>query len=157
MIPFALGISSLYHPIVNLASGGKKHLALIALFLIAFGMITIPFSQIYYTTYFKEDWRGIGNDLAIDAKPGDIIVPLPAYIDMPLSIYYNASEHGTTIYKATNITELKASPPPDGNRSTYYILTYDIVAADPSLEMLNWVGKNIPIKSRYGNVIVLKR
>lgn len=157
MIPFSLAIASLYTPLANLTSGGTKHLALIALFLVAFGLLGIPFYQTYYTTYYKEDWRGIGKDLSFDTKPGDVIIPLPAYIDMPLSIYYNATERGTTIYKATNITGLKASPPPDANHSTYYILTYDIVAADPSLEMLNWVGKNIPINSRYGNIIVLKR
>jgi len=157
MIPFSLAIASLYTPIANLTSNGTKHLALIAVFLVAFGMLGIPFYQTYYTTYYKEDWRGIGRDMSLDTKPGDVIVPLPAYIEMPFSIYYNASAHGTTIYKATNISELKNSMNPDVNRSTYYIITYDIVAADPSLEMLNWVGKNIPINSRYGNIIVLKR
>jgi mannosyltransferase len=157
MIPFALGIASLYRPIANFASGGTKTTALCLMFIVVVCAMGIPFYQTYYTQYFKEDWRGIAQDLSATAVPGDVIVPLPAYISMPFEFYYNASEHGTTIYQAANLSELENSMNPDPSHSTYYIITYDIVAADPSLEMLNWVGKNIPINSKYGNVVIVKR
>ena len=157
MIPFALAVASLFQSIANVTSHSTKNYQLCLLFLLVFCTLGVPFYSIYYTTYAKEDWRGIAENLTENANPGDVIVPLPAYIEMPLTIYYNASEHGTTIYKATNISELQRSMNPDPSHATYYIITYDIVAADPSLEMLSWVETGVPIKSQYGNVLVLKR
>jgi mannosyltransferase len=157
LIPLALGIASLYQPIVNLLPLRYKHLQLGITLITVIFLLCLPFYQTYYTGYSKEDWRGISRDLSLDAVPGDVIVPLPAYISMPFEFYYNATEHGTTIVKATNLSELKNASNKDPSRATYYMITYDIVAADPSLEMLNYVGKNIPISSKYGNVIVLKR
>ena len=70
LIPMALGISSLYQPISNLTSGGTKHLQLCLAFLIVIVLLCVPFYQSYYTTYYKEDWRGLSKDLSESAVSG---------------------------------------------------------------------------------------
>jgi mannosyltransferase len=156
MIPVSLGIASLYEPIAKLTSSNTRHLQLCLLFIVAFALMAVPFYQTYYTSYYKEDWRGLSKDMETFAAPGDIIVPLPWYLDIPIKVYYNASEHGTNISIIKNLSALQNSTNPDPTKSTYYIITYDIVAEDPSLEMLKWFG-NFRMSSKYGNMVVIKK
>jgi len=55
-----------------------------------------------------------------------------------------------------NLSELKNATNRNTTGSTYYVITYDITVADPSLEMLHWTGWNTPIVSKYGNVVIFK-
>jgi mannosyltransferase len=156
MIPFALGISALYTPIVELTSKGKRNFPLVLIFILVIAMLGVPFYSQYYTTYYKEDWRGVSRELSARTIPGDTIIPLPAYLSMPIGIYYNASRHGTTMLTVNNLSELKNATNRNTTGSTYYVITYDITVADPSLEMLHWTGWNTPIVSKYGNVVIFK-
>jgi len=157
MIPFALGISALYTPIVELTSKGKRNIPLVIMFILIFAMLGVPFYSQYYTTYYKEDWRGVSRELSARAAPGDVIIPLPAYLKLPLEAYYNASRHGTTMLTINNLSELQNYTRTNTTHATFYVITYDITVADPSLQMLHWTGWNKPIVSQYGNVVIFKR
>jgi mannosyltransferase len=150
LIPFALAIASLYQV------GIDKKLFGVALIVLVVCM-GIPFYQSYYTTYYKEDWRGVSSELS-SIPSGSVVIPLPDYINLPLSLYYNASEHGTTILKVTNLSELEAT---GGNHtySTYYVITFDLTVHDPTMKMIDWFGKDVDLrtKGKYGHVAIVKR
>jgi mannosyltransferase len=156
LIPFTLAIAYGSPYVMQYVS--KNPIIVACIFIFIFVGIGFPFYQSYYTTYYKEDWRGVSSELSL-AAPGSVIVPLPDYLNLPLSLYYNASEHGTTIKKITNISELKDYGKQESLHPTYYVITYDLIVHDPTMEMFNWFGKDLDLreKGKYGHVAIIKR
>jgi 4-amino-4-deoxy-L-arabinose transferase-like glycosyltransferase len=157
MIPFSLAIASLYAPIANLTSNRTKHLALVALFLVAFGMLGMPFYQTYYTTYYKEDWRGISQNLTALTNREDVIVIAPRYIEAPLNFYYSAEKDRTIEVGVMSKEELlQFSNGWNQNQSIYYIVTGDIGAADPSGELMQMIQQNTKVVKQSTGIYILK-
>ncbi len=68
------------------------YVALILIILLS----VLPLSA-YYAGYHKEDWRTFSSNLQNITQHGDIIVPLPGYMDQPLKYYYSNQSDGTII------------------------------------------------------------
>ena len=107
----------------------KKKGVYVALVIII--LLSIMPLSAYYSGYHKEDWRGFSANLQKITQPGDIIVPVPGYMVNPLQYYYsNQSEK--TFLKDIAYNEAGFKSLENETGSVYFIVTWDIQAADPS-------------------------
>jgi len=90
----------------------------------------VPLSS-YYSNLHKEDWRGFSGNLEKITHPGDIIVPLPNYMVNPLQYYYSNQSDGTFI-KLISPDEAGFNSLTNETGNVYFVVTWDIQAADPS-------------------------
>ncbi len=109
-------------------------------------VISIPYFMGYYTTYTKNDWRGFSGQLSSITNEGDYVVVMPGYMAQPLDYYYSNSTDGTIqvgASSAANLEQINAKRlNSTGNPAAYYIITWDISAANPSGDAMDWISKN---------------
>ncbi len=109
-------------------------------------VISIPYFMGYYTTYTKNDWRGFSGQLSSITNEGDYVVVLPGYMSQPLNYYYSNSTDGTIQVGASSAATLEQINAKrlnsTGEPVAYYIITWDISAANPSGDALDWISKN---------------
>lgn len=155
IIPFALGLGM----VTTLFKEGTKYkhskLWIVMGAVIIFGLLFIPYGQMYYNHFTKEDWKGISKDLATITKPGDTVVTMPLYINMPLDYYYNSTlnqVHETGIMSVEELDPIKNN----ATQSVYYVLTPDIYAADPAGKSVDWLRQNAVQIRDYGFVYLFK-
>ncbi|MDM7918515.1 MAG: glycosyltransferase family 39 protein, partial [Methanosarcina sp.] len=104
----------------------------IVLFFIAgFILCSTPPLFSYYQGYSKENWRGLASLVQETTKPGDVIVLVPAYLEMPFNYYYNNVSDGTRVLGAASVAELENITRTTGDHETFFIVTPDITAANP--------------------------
>ena len=141
-----IGIEGFTH-ILNENKGIYVAFAIIILFSI------MPLSA-YYSNMHKEDWRGFSANLQKITQPGDIIVPLPNYMVQPLQYYYSNQSDGTIIKQiSSNEAGFKSLANETGN--VYFVVTWDIQAADPSGYSLQYLEENTAQQSGAGLGITL--
>lgn len=114
---------------------GKAVYILLAVALV----INIPTITGYYSGYQKEDWRGFAGSLSSLTAKGDLIVVLPGYISMPFDYYYSNTTDGTIEVPATTRAELEQIVTTYPDRRVFYVLTNDLMAADPEGGALSWL------------------
>ena len=85
----------------------------------------------YYSDFHKEDWRGFSANLQKITQPGDIIVPVPGYMIQPLEYYYS-NQSDKTFIKGISYNEAGFKSLENETVSVYFVVTWDIQAADPS-------------------------
>lgn len=109
-------------------------------------VISIPYFMGYYTTYTKNDWRGFSGQLSSITNEGDYVVVMPGYMAQPLDYYYSNSTDGTIQVGASSAATLEKINAKRFNSTgepvAYYIITWDISAANPSGDALDWISKN---------------
>ncbi len=109
-------------------------------------IISIPYFMGYYTTYTKNDWRGFSGQLSSITNEGDYVVVMPGYIAQPLDYYYSNSTDGTIQVGASSAATLEQINAKrlnsTGEPVAYYIITWDISAANPSGDAMDWISKN---------------
>ena len=140
ILPFYItAIAASYRLFYHLIPSPKIVYALICVF----AVVSVPILANYYTTYSKENWRTIGEYLPAVTHDGDTIVLLPSYIRMPFEYYYSQESDKTLVYGASNLAELQdvLKRTSAANR-TFFIMTGDIVATDPSQETVVWLQSN---------------
>ena len=119
-------------------------------------IINLPALAGYYTSYSKNDWRGFAVALEQTTKDGDAIVVLPGYMSQPLDYYYSSEADETTEYKINNGDQLKEAVSEIGNNTAYYIVTWDISAADPEGGALEWLNENADYLGQYMGIFLFK-
>ena len=95
----------------------------------------------YYSGYHKEDWRGFSANLQKITQPGDIIVPLPSYMIQPLEYYYS-NQSDKTFIKQISSDEAGFKSLVNETGNVYFVVTWDIQAADPSGYSLQYLKEN---------------
>jgi len=96
----------------------------------------------YYSSPLHEDWRGFAGNLGETAAPGDIVIPLPGYMIQPLGYYYDNTTAGTIIRMPPEYTETALRTIADADTGVYFVVTWDIQAADPSGEVVRYLNAN---------------
>lgn len=150
-IALFLGIAASYK-FFYLLTKNKVVIYSLIIFLVA---INTPFLMNYYTQYSKDDWRGFSTTFSRMTQPGDLVIVVPGYIDQPLNYYYSNKTDGTIEYRASNESELIYTKSLQ-TKNSYYIVTGDIQAADPSGKSLQWLKENTQQISQSGNILLLK-
>jgi mannosyltransferase len=155
VIPFALGLGMLSTIVKEGTKIKHSKLYIVTGIVIVLGLVFIPYGQMYYTHFTKEDWSGISKDLASITVPGDTVVTMPLYINMPLDYYYNSTLNQV---KETGIMSVEELDPIKNNatQAVYYVLTPDIYAADPTGKTVEWLRQNAVQIRDYGYVYLYK-
>lgn len=114
-------------------------------------VIAIPLVG-YYTSYTKEDWRGVSVTLRQITTSGDTVGVVPGYIRQPLDYYYSAASDVTTEYPINGLDDIINNKKYPGNN--YYIITADIYAIKNGTEIITWMDSNTkPITTISGVMI----
>lgn len=120
-------------------------------------IVVIPFMSSYYTSYSKNDWRGVSDILTQTTAEGDIVTLLPGYLHQPFNYYYDNETDGTiqfgvyTSEELSRIYQLRNSTYPQG--TIYYIYTWDITAANPEGDALQWLNDNAAYAGQIGGIM----
>lgn len=120
-------------------------------------IVASPMLFTYYTGYSKDDWRGVANIMSSSAHPGDQIVLIPSYMVLPFEYYYSNETKGTILLSATTVEELNKiiSIPvttPNSHSDTYFIMTSDIIAANPNGGVIEWFRANATYHGQVGGI-----
>ncbi|MCK8519510.1 glycosyltransferase family 39 protein [Methanoculleus sp. 7T] len=135
---YFVGIASAYPMLYALVRDRRAVYLAIA----AAVLISTPFLATYYTTPQKNDWRGFSAELAGVTGEGDLIVVLPPYMAQPLDYYYSNATDGTIELGATTGKDLEMIRDRYPDRRAFYVVTWDILAVDPTGDALGWLDKN---------------
>ena len=80
----------------------NKKVGVILLVLIC--LVNLPYFTVYYTSFSKEDWRGMSQELSELTSDGDYVVTVPSYVNLPLDYYYDKTH---LFYTKPNFDTLK--------------------------------------------------
>ncbi|UUX91328.1 glycosyltransferase family 39 protein [Methanoplanus endosymbiosus] len=149
---FYIGIGLSYVPLKNIIKNNK----FIYVFMAFLILINIPFMATYYTGYSKNDWKGFSENLNGITENGDIIVVIPGYMVQPLNYYYSNSSDRTIELLASSHETLMDINKKYPEKTKYYIMTGDIMAADPSGGTLKWLQDNGNVLGQHMGIYLLK-
>jgi mannosyltransferase len=102
-------------------------------------LVNVPTLLNYYSGYSKDDWRGFSGQLQNITKDGDKIVLVPGYMNQPFDYYYSNTTDRTFEYGASNVADLENLKIERGNHTVFYVVTWDILAVNPSGDEIKWL------------------
>ncbi|MGC9436290.1 MAG: glycosyltransferase family 39 protein, partial [Methanomicrobiales archaeon] len=123
-------------------------------FMAIFILVSLPFFTSYYTTLQKNDWRGFSGILEDTTSPGDVVVVSPGYMRQPLDYYYNNATEGTLQESASTAAAYSQLLERYPDRNVYFIVTGDIMAADPSGGAIDWLQTNSQFIGQHTGIYV---
>jgi len=138
---FFVGIALAYKPLFTFINNRGIVYAFMGVLVLL--SVTTPFFLNYYSSYTKEDWRGLSQQMYTIAQPGDTIVLVPGYVAQPFDYYYSNTSGKTLEYGASTAEQLAAVVPAGTNTTVYYIVTADISSADPSGDTVKWLEEHV--------------
>lgn len=119
-------------------------------------LISVPYLSTYYTTYSKEDWRGMANTISELTCDGDYVVVMPSYMSLAFDYYYDFKKDNTVEKYTTNSEELIKIDSERLTHDAYYVITWDISAANPEGDALNWINSNTQYLGQNTGIYVFK-
>lgn len=150
-IIFLLGVAASYRIFCRFGKGSTVLCGVMAVLLLA----SAPSLAAYYSGPVYEDWRGFSQDLQARTGAGDIVVSVPGYVAMPLDYYYSATGDGTTEDGATTVGDIERIVQDRGNRTIWFVRTYDIYSADPTGRTNQWLNNNTRIAAQESDILLL--
>lgn len=151
---FYLGIACSYGAIRKVTKWEPMQTAMTIIVLI--GLMAVPFVSTYYAGETKDDWRGVSAYLETVTVPGDSVIAIPNYIELPLSYYYASFFDDTDMWGVSTVAELERARYYQ-NGTIWYVVTPDISAVDTSGNVTAWLSQNARIKRQFrGGIIVLR-
>lgn len=146
-----LGVALSYKLVYSLVANR----AVVYGFVILLFLMSIPFVMVYYSNYTKEDWRGVSSQLGDITKDGDYVIVLPTYVLQPLDYYYSNATDKTIEYGFSSADQLDTfSRQNTQNRTVYYLVTGDIMSADPSGAAFAWLKEHTTALVQTNNMII---
>jgi mannosyltransferase len=135
---FFIGVALAYKPVWNIF----RHQGVVYALMVLVVIVGTPVLVNMYSGYTKEDWRGFSGQVQQATQPGDFVVVIPAYITQPLNYYYSNTSDQTIEYGAYTAADLDAITSKKTNNTIYYIITGDIMAANPNGDAIVWLNNN---------------
>lgn len=135
----------------------KKYSArqwVVFVFLAAFVLVSVPILTSYYQGYSKENWRGLATVMEKNTQPGDLIVLVPGYLEMPFDYYYDNATDGTRELGVASVAELENIGRIQGDGRIFYIITGDITAVNPEGDVMRWIERNATYVGDYTNIYI---
>ncbi|WOF17122.1 phospholipid carrier-dependent glycosyltransferase [Methanoplanus sp. FWC-SCC4] len=127
-----------------------------ALAIVIILLLNLPALMPYYTTYSKNDWRGFSTALESVTNEGDKVVLLPGYMHQPFDYYYDNETDRTEVYQYYTKEELNVLSEENPNSTIYYVVTGDIMSADPTGGSLQWLEQNAVSSGQHTGIYVFK-
>lgn len=139
------GIASWFSPSkkikVSSVKNGTRNIIMLSFVLLLF-ILTVPLLSQYYTSAQKEDWRSTAVYLSGLTQDGDAVVPLPNYMRQPLVYYYSNSTDNTILVTGYDNDVQSVSSLSDQYQRCWFLVTWDIAAANPDGSVLKWLDGN---------------
>jgi len=135
---FFIGVALSYKPVWNLFHNPGVVYGLMVLIVI----LGAPILVNMYSGYTKDDWRGFSGQIQKATSPGDFVVVIPGYITQPFDYYYSNSSDQTIEYGAYTGADLEAIAAGKTNNTIYYVITGDIMSANPNGDAIAWLNNN---------------
>jgi len=149
LLPVFFVMIALSYPLLHKFVPDKK---LVYGFIALIVVINAPGLFGYYTSFQKEDWRGFAGALETATNPGDIVVVAPGYIIQPLTYYYSNTTDATILTGGYTAEELKAPYLMKGNNRVFYVVTSDLLAANPEGDAMRWLQDNTQFEGQYTGI-----
>ncbi|MHC1576599.1 MAG: glycosyltransferase family 39 protein [Methanosarcinaceae archaeon] len=130
----------------------KNRTLSIMVMVILVGALCVSPLTSYYTTPQKNDWRGVSSYLHEVTQPGDVVVSLPGYMTQPLEFYYDYG--GTYKEGASSAARLENISATYENANIWYVITWDITAANPEGDALKWLEQNTQFTGQITGVYI---
>lgn len=147
---YFVGIASSYPALYALVRDRRAVYLAIAVAI----LISIPFLATYYTTPQKNDWRGFSADLGRMTGEGDLVIVLPPYMAQPLDYYYSNATDQTIELGASTGRDLEAIHDQYPDRRAFYVVTWDILAVDPTGDALGWLQENAEFAGQHMGIFL---
>ncbi|WP_321419160.1 glycosyltransferase family 39 protein [uncultured Methanomethylovorans sp.] len=135
------------------SSNNTRNLILLSFVVLIF-ILTIPLLSQYYTTAQKEDWRSTAAYLSNLTQEGDAVVPLPNYMRQPLVYYYSNSSDNTILTTGYTNDVQSISSLSDQYERCWFLVTWDIAAANPDGTVLKWLDGNATFVNQVTGVYI---
>lgn len=118
-------------------------------------ILLLSFSSLssYYSTLQKNDWRTATSYLGEISSPGDVIVFLPGYMTQPFEYYYSSDDR--IIAGASSSETLMDVNSKYSNSKIWYVITWDISAADPAGDALKWLNENATVVNQITGIYIM--
>ncbi|PKG31278.1 glycosyltransferase family 39 protein, partial [Methanoregula sp.] len=150
-IIYFIGIALAYRPLCTLAGNRGVVYGFMAVMVV----LSLPALPGYYSDYSKEDWRGVSASLADVTAPGDFVVVMPGYILQPLNYYYSNATDQTFEFGFSSAAELEGlSLRNTQNATIWYVVTGDIMSADPSGGAVAWLEEHTAPHMQASNIFI---
>jgi len=90
-----------------------------------------------------------------NTQPGDLIVLVPGYLEMPFDYYYDNATDGTRELGVASVAELENIGRIQGDGRIFYIITGDITAVNPEGDVMRWIERNATYVGDYTKYLYL--
>ena len=120
-------------------------------------LLSVPFMLTYYTVPSKNDWRGFSVSISELTNEGDYVIILPGYMKQPFDYYYNNESDKTIEFglsRGLDIEKVIQGKP--NSVAIYYIFTWDIAAANPEGDSIDYIQANAKPLGQYMGIYVFK-
>lgn len=135
---FFLGVALSYKPVWNVF----RHPGVVYGLMVIVVLIGAPVLVNMYSGYTKEDWRGFSGQVQQATSPGDFVVVIPGYVTQPFNYYYSNASDQTMEYGVYTGAELESISARKANNKIYYVITGDIMSANPNGDAIAWLNNN---------------
>jgi mannosyltransferase len=152
ILPVYFTVIAMSYPLVFRLIPNKKLLYVAVILIVA---INAPLLAEYYSTFTKEDWRGLAGIVQSKTQDGDLIVLVPNYVALPFDYYYSNTTDKTFEYGASDSEELEKIYQMKGNNSIFYIVTGDISAVNTKGDALVWLTEKAKPESMHTGIYLL--
>ena len=150
-IIYFIAIAIAYKPVCSLLSNRGVIYGFMALLI----LLSAPTLAGYYAGYSKEDWRGVSTSLGEMTNEGDFVVVMPGYILQPLNYYYSNTTDKTILFGLYTADQLDAlSIRNTQNATVWYVVTGDIMSADPSGGAVGWLKEFTTPRMQSNNIVI---
>ena len=119
-------------------------------------LVNLPYFTTYYTSFSKEDWRGMSQELSELTSDGEYVVTVPSYVNLPLDYYYDNSSDRTVEKGATTAEDIEQINKERGKHTAYFVVTADIYAANPNGDALMWLNSNSVLATQTPGIYLFK-
>jgi mannosyltransferase len=124
--------------------------------IVIISLLNVPALVSYHSGFSKEDWRGFSSTMEQITKENDVVVCMPSYMSTPFDYYYNHERDRTVELGATSAGEIKAISDQYNESRIYVIITWDLMAMDPSGRSLTWLKENATFVGQYTGIYLFQ-
>ncbi|SDF58555.1 Dolichyl-phosphate-mannose-protein mannosyltransferase [Methanolobus vulcani] len=121
---------------------------------VLFILLVLSFSSMsmYYSNPQKNDWRSTVDYLNEVSSPGDVIVFLPGYMTQPFKYYYDSDDR---IIESASNSEALININSKYDSKIWYVITWDISAANPEGDALAWLNENAVMVNQITGIYIM--
>lgn len=155
MLPLWVILFSTCYPILtlNFRKENQNMIPLISVLILVFIVLTPSIISVC-TIPYKTDWRSTSKYLIDNVNEGDIIAPIPGFVNQPLQFYYTRDD--TRTHLVYNVSDMENAYMNKGDKKIYFLLSNDLIGSSQDAQnMLNWLRTHGKSTKEFNGVLVV--